>query len=275
MPTPVTSKFLLGLHDGYGEAATFTSSVAAQTGFPLPNLQDWSLFNKRCRLAVGSLTAVTLTMDLGAAVEFNALILAAVNFSLAATRRIEASTVSNFASTVIDTGGTLLAAFDTSLGSLVEVPRPHGRHLIYVHTASVTARYVRWTITDAANADGYLSAAFGRATMGFQPGINLDESWERGAKPVGSPGAQRMQRNHRLRLHRLTRAEAAKVESAVEAATETGRFLVLPEPQSPATWLDDAIVGNYAGSQLRRQRVRRTIQPVRYELELEFREVLR
>ena len=268
-----TSKFLLGLHEGYGSAATFTGS--AQTGFPASNLADWSIFNKRWRGPTGSLSALDVDMDLGANVEANVIILAAVNLTLAATYRLRAGTVSGFGSgVVIDTTATPIACFNASLGPLVEVPRPHGRHVIYVAASSVTFRYVRWTLTDAANPDNYLSAAFGRVTLGFQPGLNMHEGWERSAKVIGAPGAQKMLRGHRTRLHRVTRAEAAKFESIAETATETRRLLVLPEPLAPETHLDDAIVATCEGS-LRRQKVPRTTSPVRYEIEGTFREVER
>lgn len=258
---------LLALYDGVGSAATYTSNVAAQGGFPLSRLQTTAIASAT-RLAVGSLSNVQITIDLGAALSLNVFMLAGTNLTLAATRRFQASTVSNFASTVIDTGAVLLPAFDTTYPRLpgasgVSWAPRWGWPLIFVNSASVTARYLRWTITDAANPDNYLRFAIGRAGLGWQQreGYNFAPGWS-------TVDAAKNLRGHRLTYHRLNQPEKSQVTSLCRSLETFGRVLVIPEPLNTASWLEDALWARVE-SVLEVQHVARKL----FSVEITFREV--
>ncbi len=228
---------LLALYDGVGSAATFTSNVAEQSGFPLTRLRTVAL-GSAARLAVGSLTSVQVNIDFGATITANTLMLAGSNLTLAATRRVQASLASNMSSAVIDTGGTLLPGFDTTYPRLpgptgLWTPR-WGWPLIYVHPESVAFRYARWTITDAANPDGYLRFAVGRAGLGWQGITNFAHGWSQ-------VDAVKNQRGVRLTFHRLRQTEKSQMTSLLRGLESFGRLLVIPEPLNKASWLEDAI----------------------------------
>jgi len=238
--TAVSSALLIGFHDGLMELVTPTANFTPATGdFGLANLKDSRLFH-RCRTP-DLTTDRQLTWDMGAAVQFNVFALMGSNATTAATRRFRAADDSGFTTGVVESGGSLAAAFDTSLGSLLTYAPPWGRTLIYVHSADVTKRYIRWHQTDSGNADGFQEWGIARVGLGWQPGITFDHSW-RSANPIeGDPGAQKIRRGRELTLHRLLLAEVTKVESLVRGILGTRRVLIIPEPLAPATWLSEAL----------------------------------
>lgn len=235
-----TSKHgLLALYDGVGSLATWTSSVAAQSGFPLSRLQTVALA-QATRLAIGSLTSVQVNADFGAGgITANTLFLGGTNLTLSATRRVQASMNSDFSAAVIDTGVTLLPAFDTTLprlsGSSGSSWAPRwGWPLVYVHPTSVTFRYLRWTITNTGNPDNYLRFAIGRAGLGFQPFYNFAKGWS-------SADLKGNLRGHRLNFWRLKKTERSQMLSLCRSIESYGRLLVIPEPLSTDTYLEDAL----------------------------------
>lgn len=232
--------------DGLHETGTYSSATSVQTGFPLTNLANSRLWS-RARFAAGSLSSVQITIDAGASITANAFALLGHNLTSAATRRFQASTVSNFASTTIDTGGTLLPCWDTTLGHLMADRRPWGVPVVYVHTSTVTSRYFRWTITDAANPANYLE--FGIAPYGLATQLRLEaEGLTRAPEKVGAVGAEITVRTLKLRLSNLTATERAQVESLVAGLGTTRRVLAVPQPLDATTYKSDAVWGTISGN---------------------------
>lgn len=257
---------LLALYDGLGSAATFTSNVPEQSGFPLSRLQTTAL-GSAARLAVGSLSNVQINIDFGAAITANTLALIGTNLTLGATRRVQASLASDLSGAVIDTGASLGAAFDTTYPRLAGpngawAPR-WGWPIIYVHSSSVSFRYVRWTITDTAIAEAYMRFAIGRAGLGWQPreGRNFAPGWS-------TVDAAKNLRGHRLTFHRLIQTEKSQITSLCRVLETYGRLLVIPEPLNAATWLEEALWARVE-SVLEVQHVARKL----FSIEITFREV--
>lgn len=84
-------------------------------------------------------TSAYLQADLGATYSIDSVFVGGANWSAAATWRIRLSTVSNFASAVLDTGGSqILTGVDTAL-----------RQAAYLFSSPGSGRYVRIDMTDA------------------------------------------------------------------------------------------------------------------------------
>jgi hypothetical protein len=178
---------------------------------------------------------------MGSAVQANVFALIGTNATLSATRRFRAADDSAFTTGVVQSGASLEAAFDTSLGSLLTYVPPWGRTLIYVHSTDFTKRYIRWHQSDATNPAGYQEWGITRLGLGWQPGKNFDHAWRSADRWVGPLGSQKCVRGHELQLRVLTQAEAYKLATLARGMLGNRRVLVIPEPLAPATWLHDAI----------------------------------
>ena len=235
----------LAFWDGLHEAATFSSGTSVESAYPLTNLGNNRLWS-RVRFVSGALSAVQITIDAGATVTANVFAVPGHNLTSAATRRFQASTVSNFASTTIDTGGALLPCWDTSLGHLMADRRPWGIPVVYVNASTVDSRYFRWTFTDAANPAGYLE--FGIALFGAATQFRLEErGLKRVPKKAGAVGAEIYRRRHGLSFSNLTAGERAKLESLVAGLGSTRRVMTLSQPLDASTYKSDAVWGTVEG----------------------------
>lgn len=219
---------------------TPTANFTPQTGYPLSRVAG-SVLMERCRGPVSSLTDLQLTFDLGSAKQMNVAMLTG-NFTVDALRRFRIADDSGFTANVVQTGASIDAAFNTSLGSLKRYSPPWGRLMLVVLSQDYSRRYARWHVSDSTNPDTYLAFGPARFGMAFQPGIGLEESsWRIPDKLIGPPGAEKVLRGHKVRYHRLTLAESTKLHEFARSVLSVGRMLFVPRPLSPETWLADAI----------------------------------
>lgn len=130
------------------------SSGSWKTTLPLTNLADRRL-SRVARSTDATTGSTTFDVDLGVARAIGLLALPKHNLSTAATVRWRGSTVSNFASLVYDSGHV------TAWPAGVTAEDVDGINMSYVVIPSSlqTARYWRCTITDTANAAGYVQLA--------------------------------------------------------------------------------------------------------------------
>lgn len=174
---------------------------------PLANLKEPQLH--RVARSNNLLTASTqFDADLGAAKLLRCVAVPRHNLSLTATWRLRLSTVSNFASTVIDTGW--LDAWPAAhRPDTEEFARGHlMRPLLWLGASEATARYLRLEISDASNAAGYVDLA--RLFVARRYLFAVNPQW--GAKIAAQPrsvvqqslgGAKWTQRRRALRLATL------------------------------------------------------------------------
>lgn len=266
-----TNTLLIAFHDAIGSLVTPTANFAPPSGdFGLANLRDSRLFH---RTRTPDLTADRqLTWDLGAAVEFNVFMLAGANATLAATRRFRSASDSGFTADVVQSGGTLEAAFDQSLGTVVAPAKPWGRLLIYVHSETVSRRYLRWHQSDATNPDGFQEWGVARVGKAVQFEFN---SWLSQPEPRGERGSQVVAGVHELTLHNLSKQQAYDMQSLALTLKSSRRVLVIPEPRAPGTWLRDAVWGTIEDSYVREPQAWTSYTRKRYRTVVRVREVER
>jgi hypothetical protein len=167
------SNILFG-HPIYSDVGvTYTPTLSGgswETTLPLTNVQDRRL--ARVARSTDALAAsTTFDVDLGVArdVRVLAVLLPNITPSDVPTIRWRGSSVSNFASTVYDSGTNDLwpsgLTAEQADGLNVWIPT--------LPSAAQTARYWRCEITDTANADGYVDVARVVIAGGFQPAVNL------------------------------------------------------------------------------------------------------
>lgn len=241
MPTTTKAHLIIAFFDGYGEGITPTANFTAQTGYPLSNMGLSRLFDRTLG-PLASMTDLTITWDLGAAIETNIAAIVSTNLTSAATMRYRQATDSGFTANVAQSGAAMAAAFDSSLGTLVSWTQPAGRPLIYVLPTSSSARYFRWQVTDAANANNYLAFGPARFGMGYQYEYGFASGgWRTRDRYVGSLGAQIVQRTHEITIGFASKAEAYKTAQMLRYIKENRRVLVIPEALNTDTYQSDAI----------------------------------
>lgn len=232
-----TNQLMIAFFDGIGEGITPTLDFTPQSGYPAANAGGSELF-KRVRSPAADLSVVA-TWDLSSARNINVMAVMGTNLTSAATRRAQLATNLAISTGVVESGASLTAAFDTSLGStyMVYAP-PWGRSLIYVFDTIYSKRYARWSIADAANPDNYIE--FGPARFGT--GMQLSfHSWRKAPQWVGPTGSQKVVRGHEFTFANLTRDEAYNLESIANTILGTRRVLIVPEPLADETWNQDAL----------------------------------
>jgi len=142
-------------------------------GAPLTNLQDKRI-TRVARSTDATAASTRVDIDLGSAKACQGFALINHNCSAGATWRVTGGTSAG-ASDVFDSGS--LAVVQMSIGADILEWSDSGwwegmgdewlrnmHPIIYVHSASVTARYWRFAVTDTANTDGYVQ--FGRPYIG-------------------------------------------------------------------------------------------------------------
>lgn len=241
-----TAKFALFGHEGYALDGTWVAS-SEQSSYPDDNLR-LGTYAAPWRSALGVLSSVVLTFDLGALRSVGGFGLAGVNLGLSATRRVELSANAGFSPLLADSGTG--AAFDTSLpvlqGRNGTWKAAWGRNLLYFPPTEVLIRYGRVTLTDAGNPDNFLGGAIPSAGPLWQPSINfLGGSWSAGDAQASEAGSGGLLRSHKLTFHRLVRAERSQLHSLARALGKTGQIMVVPEPTRPETFLGDAIYARF------------------------------
>lgn len=262
---------MIAFFDGIGESVVPTANFTPPTDSPLSNLSNSQLFS---RARTPDLTADRqLTFDWGSAIEHNVFMLAGTNATIDTTRRIRDADDSGFTTGVVESGGTLTSAFDTGYGQsrAVYVP-PWGRTLIYVYADSVTKRYTRLYQSDVGNPDGYMEWGIARVGLGFQPQYGV-ESHKPLPKIAGVSGSEKLLRGHEISYHYLTRVEAYDLESILRTMLSSRRVLLLVEPLTPSTWLNDAIWCVCEDLYLREPVPGTANAEAKYKVQLTFREV--
>ena len=143
------------------------SYVAA---LPIANVQDARLA-KVARSSDALTTSTTFDIDLGAtrAVGVLAILIPNLTKSAVPTIRWLVSTVSNFATTVYDSGAV------QAWPSGADAENTDGLNVWHstIPTATQSGRYVRGTVTDTANTDGYLDMARVIVAGAYRPGTGL------------------------------------------------------------------------------------------------------
>lgn len=261
---------LIALFDGIGESITPTANFTPVSGHPLSNLTNSQLLS---RTRTPDLTTdMQLTWDWGSAIEHNVFMLAGTNATLSAVRRIRDADNSAFTVNVVQSGGSLTSAFDTSLGFTRHawVP-PWGRLLTYVYPESVTKRYTRWHQSDISNPDGYQEWGVARVGLSQQFAFQSWRTFGSGNGVSGSPS--QFLRSHEITLEFATRNEAYEIWSLYFSTLGLRRVLVMPEPLNTAAHSHDAFWGVLDGDYTRETVSGSSYNDKRFKLTLTFREV--
>lgn len=161
---------------------------------PLNNLKS-HIIGKVARSSTAALADTKFDIDLGSEKKIRISALVNHNFSLDAKYRLRASTVSNFATTVYDSGwfDVWPAVYPSASLDWEDANWWSGKYtdeqragytatLVEAESANVLARYWRWEIDDTTNAAGYVQ--IGRLFIGpaWQPTYNMNygasAAWE-------------------------------------------------------------------------------------------------
>lgn len=193
--------------------------------------------------AVGALSAVDLTFDLGAAHPVDSVVLGGTNFDLAAECQLDVGTDPTFASNLWSVARG--PAFDTSLATLRPWAQPWGRDVVFLRLAgTVSARYVRVRTWNTTNPDGFLSADFAYLEAAWQPIRNYQTAH---SEPDSLQGdLPQVLRSFRCNLHRMTEAEESQLLTLVRDFKNVGRAYIIPRPTKPAQFLNKAFMGVFA-----------------------------
>jgi hypothetical protein len=184
----------------------------------------------------------TVDFDLGALkTDIEAIILWGVNLTDAATWRIIGDNTAGFGSPEHDSG--TISVFDvtrTPPAGLDDTP-PWGRPAIYLPAATWSARYIRITLTDTANGDGYLEAAHASIGPVWQPGAAA--TWATGAEWIGELGVSVPKNGHTFTFMHVIPAIRRQVAALSRAMQGVGRFGIIPHPDTAAAYITDAFLG--------------------------------
>lgn len=153
------------------------SNGSWSSSLPLTNLQDRRL-HKVARSADALAASTKFDVDLGVARDVRVLAVLVPNITKSATPTIRwrGSTVSNFATSVYDSG--TVSCWPT--GMTAETVNGLNVWLTTIPSAAQTARYWRCELTDTGNTDGYLDVARAIIAGGFQPTVNMQYGAELG-----------------------------------------------------------------------------------------------
>lgn len=202
------------------DSATLSGGSWA-AGLPLNNLKN-RILGKVARSATDATADTQFDIDLGAEKKIRIAALVNHNFSLDAKYRLRGSTVSNFATSVYDSGWLPVwpAVYPSQSldwedpnwwsGQYTDEQRAgYTATLVEAEPANVLARYWRWEIDDTTNAAGYVS--IGRLFIGpaWQPTYNMEygarAAWETKTEiqeAIG--GAEFFQRRTPFRVQNIT-----------------------------------------------------------------------
>lgn len=216
-----------------GKAITATN---ATTGYPESNLAT-PLLSQPWRST--TLTSVNVDVDLGSSLDIDVMALVGFNGEDDATKSPVTSEASNYTSPEHNPGSS--NAFDVTDPVLLSDTPTYGRDLIHFPGSTLNSRYVRFTLNDSGNPDAYLKASVYWAGPVWQQPGGMAVSSEPLEMFVGSPGVERAVRGWRITLEFLTDAESRALLSALRNKLRSGRYLLVPRPLSPATFLNEAI----------------------------------
>lgn len=187
-------------------------------------------------------TGKTLTFDLGASKpNIQVIVLWGVNLQDDATWQIETSDDSGFSPLIDDSGS--INAFDTTRTTYVDDTPAWGRPVIHLPTSDFSGQYVRITLNDSGNPDGYLEAA--HATIGpvDQAGSFMHAGWSPGITWLGPIGRSVAVHTQQLSLKAVTEDNRRAVLSVTRGLMGTGRFGWIPRTSDDADWIHEAFLG--------------------------------
>lgn len=149
-------------YDDRSQGGTF-SGGAWETGLPLTNLKNYDP-KKVARSDDAQEASTTFVLDIGSATDIDFVGIVNHNMTEDAEVRIRIGPNANGSSALIDQTLTV--------GDFGTYTPAAGKALFYLSTATVSARYVLWEISDEYNPDGYVQ--IGRHIVGpiFQPAVN-------------------------------------------------------------------------------------------------------
>lgn len=202
------------------------------------------------------LSSAWLQLDLGSATAINLIWLGYTNASSAATWRIRAA--STEAGLTGGSPGYDSGALDhwptTGLDDWLSTYPGFTHAYKWLGTSAQTFRYWRIDISDSANADGYYQAGRLYLANAWQPTRNIAYGWNvgwadpsdtvRAASGAGFSNRLRRYRELRFSLPFLSEDEMYSNAAAIDRLRgASGDMLVIPKPETPARFMDQAIYG--------------------------------
>lgn len=228
---------------GWAEREKTVTASSAAAGHPASELTSPRL-SRTWRSVAGALSGVTLRLDYGVAVPIDAAVIVGANFTTDATRRVRFGTTAGASDLGEIASGP---AFDAAWAGPRTYAPPWGRMVVALPPARITARHVEFLITDAANPDGQLRAAYAFAEEAFPFTQSFNAGWRRPDEPLVEGAGLGFRRQHQILLTGLPQSEAYALLDLARSMGETGRALFIPWPHEPKSWLADALWGAFRG----------------------------
>lgn len=214
------------------------------SGYPFSNLSNPRMSSSW--RSVSDVSDVAVSVDLGAVVDIDVVALIGDNLTLDGTEETELDNEDDFPSPHYAPGPR--DAHDSTHAAILTPYAPQGNIIAHVLADTVAARYARMTLDDTGNSDGYLSARVLWVGPVWQPELGIDAESVRELVFVGSPGMERALIQWRLVFHMQNRTKAHELESILLNKLRSGRYLIIPHPDRPETFLWEAIYATMVGA---------------------------
>ena len=238
----LTDSFAIG-YLNHASGSTITATTSA-TGYLATNLSNPRLggVGSSHRTTAGSLTTQNIDVDLASAKDIDVIALIGTNLEDSATRTPVTSEASNYTSPEYNPGSG--AVFNLTYPDLIANTRRYGRNLIVLPGSTLNSRYVRVTLNNSGHASNYLSSRVFWVGPLWQPLISFgmkEGTFKIKLEPIGDPGIERAIKVVDLSFDVLSEGEAIALETICTARLRTGRLLIIPRPDQPATWQAEAL----------------------------------
>lgn len=233
----LTSSFAIGyqnLASGRTVAATTSAS-----GYSASSLSQSRLSSSH---RTTGLSSQNIDVDLGSSQAVDVMALIGTNLTDSANRTPVLSNNSGYSAPLYAPGSA--SVFNVSYPDLATVTYRYGRNLIVLPGVTYSPRYVRLTLNNGTNPAGYLSTRVYWVGPLWQPQYSFpikEGSFTKRREYVGEPGVERFITYLDVQFEVLSEAEGRALESICMARLRTGRLLVIPRPQTPATWQSEAL----------------------------------
>ena len=250
-------------------AATTLTVDSESATLPKENLQDLQIVRV---FRTGAVTSVQIDVNFGASRLIDLMAIIKHNFTVSATIRWRLSNVSDFSTTVYDSGVVdvwpALEDFGSSPWGVFTWGGKPTQELADLYTSNVFnvlagatfAIYMRINISDSTNASGYLQAGRLIAGPAYQPSINyangvefefIDES-----RVTKSRGGQtfvdEVEKFRRMRFDLIQLPENeifGNVFNSLDRIKGISKdVLVIPQPSEPTTWITQNIYGRISAT---------------------------
>ncbi len=256
--------------NNYVDDSTSTLTVDSElSGLPKENLKNLQIVKV---WRTGAVTSAQIDLDLGSSKILDLLAIINHNFTINATIRWRVSSVSDFSSTVYDSGTIAVWQPTENFGASPWGVFNWGSKPTAAQAALYTAntfafisnaligRYVRVNISDSTNSDGYLQAGRFIAGPSYQPTINyangvefefIDES-----RVTKSRGGQtfvdEVAKFRRISFDLINLPESEMFGNIFNNMDRVKGIsqdvLVIPQPDITSTWLTQNIYGRIAST---------------------------